>query len=198
MAFADAGMRATSLAASAALLGAALFAAMSMRFVMMAAEAPPPATSIEMVRPEPPKPPEPERIEPQITQPLVSEPLTAFAAPAPFDLTQPPTETAFPIAAPAPQPPIVSDPHWRRQPRDLSRYYPPRARAANVEGHAVLDCAVSIAGELSCAVAQESPEGWGFGAAAQRIAREHVMVPAMRDGQAVQARYRMRVPFRLD
>lgn len=198
MAFADAGMRATSLAASAALLSAGLFAAMSMKFVMMVAEAPPPATSFEMVRPEPPKPPEPERIvEPQITQRFVSEVLTTFDAAPPMDLTLPPTETVSPFAGP-PQPPMVSDPHWRRQPRDLARYYPQRARSANVEGHVVLDCAVSTVGELACAVAQESPEGWGFGAAAQRIAREHVMVPAMRDGQAVEARYRMRVPFRLD
>lgn len=198
MAFADAGLRASSLAASAALLGAALFAAMSMKFVMMAVEPPLAGPVIDMVRPMPPAPPPPTpEIERPHVRPLISEPILPLDSHAPADVNLPPTPTDFPIYAPE-QPPLVSDPHWRRQPRDLSRYYPPRARAANVEGQVVLDCAVSAQGALACAVAQETPEGWGFGAAAQRIAREHVMVPAMRDGQPIEARYRMRVPFRLD
>lgn len=196
MAFADAGMRATALAASAALLGAALFAAMSMKFVLMAVEPPLAGPVIDMVRSPPPTPPPAPEIERPNLRPLISEPIIPLDATPPLEVNFPPTQTDFPTFAA--QPPVVTDPHWRRQPRDLSRYYPPRARAANVEGQVVLDCAVSAQGALACAVAQETPEGWGFGAAAERIARDHVMAPAMREGQAVEARYRMRVPFRLD
>ncbi len=41
----------------------------------------------------------------------------------------------------------------------------------------------------------ETPANWGFGLAALRISRDYRMVPAMRDGQAVEGRHWMRVPF---
>ncbi|HRO04993.1 MAG TPA: TonB family protein, partial [Terricaulis sp.] len=97
-----------------------------------------------------------------------------------------------------PQPAEVTDPRWTRRPRDLSRFYPARARERGVEGEVLLDCAVSAQGALDCAVARETLAGWGFGEAAQRIAAEHRMVPATREGQPVAARYRMRLPFELN
>jgi hypothetical protein len=44
-------------------------------------------------------------------------------------------------------------------------------------------------------VVSETPANWGFGRAALEIAGDYRMVPAMRDGQAIEGRYRMRVPF---
>ena len=79
----------------------------------------------------------------------------------------------------------------------LQRYYPPRAIERNIEGEVLLDCLVDVAGLLDCRVVSESPNGWGFAAAAQRIARAHRMIPATRDGVAVQGRYAMRVPFQI-
>jgi protein TonB len=52
-------------------------------------------------------------------------------------------------------------------------------------------------GALDCAVVSETPAGWGFGAAAVAIARDHRMAPATQDGRPVEGRYRMAVPFRL-
>jgi len=95
-------------------------------------------------------------------------------------------------------PPTISNPHWLQTPRDLARYYPMMALRRDIEGEVQLDCLVTIAGALQCSVASETPANWGFGAAAIRIAQDYRMVPAMRDGAPVEARYRMRVPFRLN
>jgi hypothetical protein len=62
----------------------------------------------------------------------------------------------------------------------------------------MLDCTVATSGRLVCAIVSETPSHWGFGEAALRISRDHVMVPAMRDGAAVEGRYRMRVPFQVN
>lgn len=196
MAYADAGLRATSLVASAALLGAGLIAAMTMRFTMMQTAAPPDLTTVEMVRPAEPPPPKP--VTPDVMRPPLDEPIAIIETSAPTDVAQPQIPTELPAIFTPAQPPIVSDPHWTRRPRDLARFYPARAMALGMEGEVVLDCLVSNQGALSCAVARETPAGWGFGAAAQRIAREHRMVPALVDGQPVEARYRMRLPFELD
>lgn len=94
--------------------------------------------------------------------------------------------------------PTIRQPQWRERPRDLARYYPQRALARGAEGWVVLDCIVGVTGALNCAVVSEAPEGWGFGEAALRIARDHNMVPAERDGVPIEGRYQMRVPFTLD
>lgn len=194
----DARVRATSLAVSAGMLGLAVLAALTMRFTMAQLDTPPDATPIEIVRPDDPPKPEPEpRPQPERDRPLIENQIVIADATPPTDVTQPPTATDIFVATP-PQPPVVSDPRWTRRPRDLARFYPARARNAGIEGEVVLDCAVSALGALNCAVARETPPGWGFGEAAQRIAREHRMTPAIRDGAPVEARYRMRLPFQLD
>lgn len=86
---------------------------------------------------------------------------------------------------------------WVRRPRDLERYYPRRARQLGVEGQVTLDCRVGLNGELTCVVVEETPPNWGFAEAALRIADEHRMIPAMRDGAPVEGRYVMRAPFTL-
>lgn len=196
MAYADAGLRATSLALSAALLGVALIAAMTMRFTMAASDAPLDVSAVEMVRPTPPPtPPETPRetIRPPLDNPIVIELPTL---PPVLETAQTPTE--LPVIYTPPQPPLVTDPSWTRRPRNLERFYPARARQLGIEGEVSLDCVVSAQGALGCVVARETPPGWGFGDAALAIAREHRMVPATRDGQTVEARYRMRLPFQLD
>lgn len=197
MAHADASVRAASIMMSAALLGAALIAAMTMRFTMARLDTPPELGIVEIVRPEPEPPPKVET-PPRVIPPPSDDPIVIDRTPTLLETTAEATPTELPtIFTPAP-PPTVSDPHWTRRPRDLSRYYPVRARNLGMEGQVVLDCLVSTAGALDCAVMQETPAGWGFGEAAQRIAREHRMAPALREGQPVQARYRMRVPFELN
>jgi protein TonB len=196
MAYADTSVRATSLMISAALLSAAVLTALTMRLTVMATTAPPDFTAVEMVRPTPP--PKPPETPPQPTRPLIDSPIAILDAPAPAPIeTAPQTPTSLPTVALA-QPPIVSEPRWTRRPRDLARFYPARARSLGIEGEVTLDCMVSMQGALGCVVARESPPGWGFGDSALRIAREHRMVPAQRDVQPIEARYRMRLPFQLD
>ena len=197
MAQAAAGLRATSLAASAALLGLGALAALTMRFTMAQLTPPPDFTAIEMVRPETPRQPPPP-MTPQEARPPVDNPIVIDHTPTPTIETETPVETELPTIFTPPSPPSISDPHWTQRPRNLSRFYPIRARDRGVEGQVVLDCLVSPQGALACSVAQETPPGWGFAEAAQRIAREHRMVPALHNGQPVEARYRMRVPFELD
>ena len=100
-------------------------------------------------------------------------------------------------ATPDPGPPTISNPHWLQTPRDLARFYPARAVRREIEGVAQLDCLVTAAGTLRCTVVSETPANWGFGAAALQIAESYRMAPAMRDGVAVEGRYRMHVPFQL-
>lgn len=197
MAHTAAGLRATSLAASAALLGAAVLAAMTMRFTMAAFVAPPDIASVEIVRPDEPKPPAP--TPPDVRRPPPpDDPIVIAETPTLIDVAEAVTITETPTIFTAPGPQEISNPHWTRRPRDLGRFYPTRARSSGIEGEVVLDCLVSTLGALSCNVARETPLGWGFGDAAQRIAREHRMAPALRDGQPIEARYRMRLPFQLD
>lgn len=196
MAYADAGIRATSLALSAAVLGVALIAALTMRFTMAAIDAPPDVGPVEMVRPTPPpKPPETPR---EIIRPPVDNPIVILDTPPLPSNDAEPTPTELPVAFTPAQPPVVTDPSWTRRPRNLERFYPVRARQLGIEGEVTLDCVVSAEGALGCVVARETPPGWGFGDAALRISREHRMVPATREGQPVEARYRMRLPFQLD
>lgn len=169
------GMRTTSVAASAVLLGFGVLAAFSTSVTLQAIPTfEPPA--VPMVRFEPPPPPPPPR--PIATPPREIAPLdmTPLEPATTFDNTNEPV--AFePHVAPA-GPALITDPTWLRRPSDLERYYPRRAITRNMSGMVTLDCIVSRAGALDCAVVSETPEGWGFGAAAQRIARDHRMAPA--------------------
>lgn len=189
------GVRATAFAASAAMLGAATIAALTMTFTLNIEDIfePPP---IPVLTEQPPEPP------PPLVRPA-TPPLAPIANPieSPWlpPLTAPPTMTELPtlIGAADPGPPVISDPRWVQRPRDLARYYPRRAVQMNMQGQALLDCIVETTGALRCTVVSETPEGWGFGQAALRIARDYRMVPASQNGRAVEGYYRMRVPFEL-
>ncbi|MBY0562847.1 MAG: energy transducer TonB [Hyphomonadaceae bacterium] len=191
-------LRARSLAASSLLLGAAVVAALSMAVTHTQTMTGRDYTPITVVSAPPaptPTPPAPQPL-PSPTAP-VSGPYVA----APVLAPAPTTTGELPIlgfAPPEAGPVAIASPTWLRRPRDLARYYPPRALARGVEGRVVLDCVVHATGALSCRVSSESPANWGFGEAAQRISREHQMVPARRDGVAVEGRYTMVVPFEID
>lgn len=189
------GVRATSMLASTALMGLAVLAALSVTYSVQVFHFPDPAHEVTMVVPPPPTPLEPPHPTPP-TQPI--------APPTPSDaaIIDPLPPVVSPIStlgepSTVPGPVTITDPHWSQRPRDLARYYPRRAMANNVEGQVVLDCLVNVAGALSCRVVSETPANWGFGDAALRISRDYAMVPASRDGQLVEGRYRMRVPFDL-
>ncbi|MGE0741103.1 MAG: TonB family protein [Hyphomonadaceae bacterium] len=189
------GLRATSFALSAGVLGLAVVAALTMTITMNR------APTLEFDAPIVPIV-EPPRTEPPPPTPTRTSAPPETAEPAPTELPTPPQTHEISTPSPPdiwapPGPPEVTNPDWLRRPRDLERYYPTRALTRGVEGDVVLDCRVLTSGDLTCGVVSETPPNWGFGAAALRISRDYRMVPATQDGAPVEARYRMRVPFRV-
>jgi outer membrane biosynthesis protein TonB len=64
--------------------------------------------------------------------------------------------------------------------------YPPRALDDQVQGGAVIECAVTLAGRLAeCHVYQEAPTGYGFGQAALDLAGDFTLKPRLIDGEPV-------------
>ncbi len=189
--------RTTSLIASAGLLGAAVIAALTMSITML----PPPAgidgSIIDVVPERPPEPPPP--IIRQTTPPPPSS--TEVVEPQPYVPLQTIETSASDdpqFVDPGPAIETITRPHWLRRPSNLQIYYPRRAIQNEINGDVVLDCLVTISGALNCSVVSETPPQWGFGAAALRIAADHRMEPAVRNGVPVEGRYRMRVPFRVE
>lgn len=188
------GLRATSFVASAALLGLATIGALTMTWVQDQDIV---IDSGQTIRTfvDPPPPP---IIDPAVrrttdAQPIVSDPIPTL------DPVTEPQQSAFVSEDLAPySPPVISNPQWVRRPRDLARYYPPRALERGMEARVVMDCAVSTQGLLNCSIVSETPANWGFGDAALRISRDYQMVPATRDGLPIAARYRLVVPFQLN
>lgn len=188
--------RATSLALSTLLLGAAAIAALSMAVTqsdtVVTSERGP--VLVVPLSP-PPAPPQPALVRTPVREssglpietPFLSTTVSDLDASIPLDL-----------AASAAGPVTITAPTWLRRPRDLARYYPARALARGVEGRAVLECLVDTSGALDCRVISETPPGWGFGEAARRISRDYRMQPATRDGVAVEGRYILAAPFEID
>ncbi len=64
---------------------------------------------------------------------------------------------------------------WLRTPsrRDFDDSYPPKALADRLSGQALVACKVDVSGALNgCFVTDESPAGYGFGAAALKMSAE--------------------------
>jgi protein TonB len=190
------GVRATSMIASAAVLGALTIAALSASWVTQHFEIFPDSRPITMETPPlPPTPPQAPRELPRApADPLPSDVPMEIEALAPS--AEASSESG--LVSYDPGPVLVTSPHWLRRPSGLEIYYPRRAMTRNMEGQVVLECLVNTSGALGCAVVSETPANWGFGEAALRISRDYRMSPAMRDGMPVEGRYRMVVPFRLD
>lgn len=186
--------RAASIGASLLVMTGLLMAALTMTYAIKDVDWWTPSPPIEMAVPEPPPPNPTPPSQPQAhTEPLGLAPI------APIEPINTTAETGPAVAPLAPATPVeITSPHWQRRPSNLSRYYPERARARNIEGEALLDCLVRVSGLLDCTVVSESPRGWGFAEAALRIADAHRMVPATRGGVAVEGRYVMRVPFAIE
>lgn len=94
------------------------------------------------------------------------------------------------------QPEIVHREDWLRIPtmREFKRVYPRDALRQGIGARVVLDCTVTAAGKLTdCAVSSETPQGYGFGAAALQLAPKFRM-PRFKDGQSV-AGGAMRLPI---
>lgn len=90
--------------------------------------------------------------------------------------------TALSMSAPA------SAQNWVERPSadDFERYYPAWALWFGVEGRARLQCTVAVGGQLTeCSVLEETPAGWGFGAAAIRLTRHFRAADAMADGRSM-------------
>jgi protein TonB len=189
-------MRATSLAASAALLALAGIAALTVSWTV-ARLTPTPDGPVITSEPEPVVTPPPATpITPRSHTAEATQP-TDRSAEAATTVQVSTNQGDVGPSIPDLGPPMISNPRWLQTPRDLARYYPMMALRRDIEGAVQLDCLVTTTGALQCTVISETPANWGFGAAAIRISQDYRMVPAMRDGAPVEGRYRMRVPFRL-
>lgn len=85
--------------------------------------------------------------------------------------------------------------NWARAPTvaDVAAAYPAKARAAGVAGAVNLTCTMDYeARPRECFALGESPEGYGFGAAAKRLAEKMRWADASRNGQEI------RIPFVFD
>jgi TonB family protein len=83
---------------------------------------------------------------------------------------------------------LVRNPEIVAKPSDaqVQAAYPPRALDNQVEGGAVIECAVTAGGKLAeCHVFDENPTGYGFGQAALDLAADFTVKPRTIDGQAV-------------
>lgn len=127
------------------------------------------------VRPPPPPPPVIKDNPPP--PPVFETPSLVNATPTPIPVS-PPVE-----ATPAPT--QIVGANWTKKPgaREFDRYYPTRASEREKEGRVVLNCVVDAGGAISCTVASETPEGWGFGEAAIQIAKSFRMAPKTINGE---------------
>jgi len=129
------------------------------------------APPVPIVFEEPPPRPHPSVRETPPESPVRQH---TIATSPPANPDQPPAQTFLPYT-PSVGPPEITSPRWLRRPHDLAAYYPFRAIGREIEGEVLLDCRVLTTGDLNCAIASETPENWGFGRAALRIAHDHRM-----------------------
>lgn len=81
---------------------------------------------------------------------------------------------------------VIQKPEWIRKPTSdqVSRAYPDRALRRGVSGEVMLSCQVTSRGAVqACAILTETPEDYGFGAAALRLSRYFLLRPLTQDGR---------------
>ncbi len=96
--------------------------------------------------------------------------------------TQPAAASAVSAPPPARAP---SRPQWaqRASARDLAAAYPDAAARRQIEGRVVLDCLIGADLAIRCRATSETPSGYGFAAAALRVAQRYRSLPTMADGR---------------
>jgi protein TonB len=153
---------------------------------------PPPAPAHPLVhhmptiRLRPPAGPVPPTVDPI---PLRPTPGPATATAGPTTLAPQPLAPIDTRPEPPKGPPVIGQPRWISQPtaEQMSVAYPQAAYDGNVEGRALLRCSVTAAGTVAaCVVVSETPRGYGFGQAAQRLSRYFRMTPRTEDGRPVE------------
>jgi protein TonB len=164
--------------------------------------APPNEDRIDVVTEvKPLPPPVPPKDPPKTDQRLrESEEIALTPLPVP-PLPSPPAPFAPAATAVAPPAPAIVRPQWLSRPgaREFERFYPARARDRGKEGRVTLDCIVAADGAIGCRIVQETPEGWGFGQAALKIAPAFRIAPQMEDGRPTAGgTVRVDLNFRLD
>ena len=102
-----------------------------------------------------------------------------------------------PPPPPPPEPRVIRNPSWLQQPTaaQMARLYPRRAAEMGLGGRAVLACEVAASGAVrNCSLAEESPKGRGFGAAALQAASLFKLNPRTENGATVEGA-RVRIPL---
>lgn len=85
-------------------------------------------------------------------------------------------------------PPTIVSPKWLRRPSadDLAKALPPRAVADGVDGRVRMRCVVGADGVFSgCVVREETPGGYGYGAATVGLAPKFKIAPSDQNGKPV-------------
>lgn len=94
---------------------------------------------------------------------------------------------------------LETSPQWVRLPdaEAFSAVFPVKAMNDGQDGHVVLQCEILATGALEgCAVIEETPKDYGFGAAALALAPHFLLKPGKQDGKATRSAVRIPIGFK--